>query len=190
MEQTHWPTLVILAICFVAGGLAAASAPELFSQAASEIVTFSTLMSAGAMSAVVLVPTLMSHRFGDASIRKSVRDFAEYHGALWMGAFGVAATLAVIVIFGEVVRWDLSFSWRIKGTEHVFNFARVLNGLVGFLFSYLVFRIFFLAGAIQDLLRSLFTEVPVVDNSSECGLDNEDLPVDEEHGKVVDYGKE
>lgn len=190
MEQIHWPTIIIFAICLVAGGLAAAADAAVFSAAASEIVTFSSLMSAGAMSAVVLVPTLMAHRFNDAAVRQNVREFADYHGALWMGAFGVAALLAVLVIFGEVVGWKLNVSLSSKNIEQTFNCAHVLNGAIGFLFAYLVFRIFFLAGAIQDLLRSIFDGGSSPAPSSTVEVDEPDLPVDEDHGRIVEYGKD
>lgn len=132
MEHWHWPTVAILAACAAIGFLSATSAPTLFSHASGEIVTFASLMAAGAMSAVVLVPTLMAHRFHDSSVRDAVKDFTEYHGALWMGVFGVASLLSVLILVGQIFRWTMLLDLRVGEIPIHFDIIRVLNGFVGF----------------------------------------------------------
>lgn len=121
---------ILIRIFFlVVAGLVCVFDPDAPKNAAAEMVTFSAIVSAGAVSAMIFSGTVLGTRVRQKLLDVVETKFWGSHQNFWYLMFSFATLTSVLVIIGQLIDWNLPLSASMFGQSFTFDFARIIAAL-------------------------------------------------------------
>lgn len=127
--------------------------PTAVGNAASEIVTYAAIVSAGAVSALIFSGTILGSRArARVSEAFDTRFWGEHHN-YWFLMFLSASSCSILVIFGQIIDWTLPISFTLVSTQYGLDFGAVVAFLVIFSLGLATSLMLDFSKAIKDIMN-------------------------------------
>jgi hypothetical protein len=147
-------------ICISVGILSSALMKDnAYKNVTQELIFVSGLVMAAVLPTMVLTASVL--RPGNMSIKRLL----QYQGALtyqikiWIGLFLIAMMASIFVIIGKMSDWSLIIAFQfhfIHMKDRSFQFISVINGLISFLYSLILYRGYSVGNGVMSLMRLTF----------------------------------
>lgn len=144
--------ILVLIVAIVAALMLALYKPAAIAEASEELVTFASIVAAGAIAAMALCATIVAPERVNKAYADNVRRFLSQQAAFWMALFLVAVATSVFVVLGETLGWRGTFKIGAGQREMTIPIGAFLcfSASLGFLLTVLLLIDF--ARAMRDLM--------------------------------------
>lgn len=126
--------------------------PSAVARAASEIVTFSAIVSAGAVSAMIFSGTILGTRIRENLVEAVEVRFWGSHQNYWFLMFAFATATSVFVIFGQLINWKFPVEFELFKIKVAFNLAAVIAFASIACMGLAIALLFDFANAVRDVI--------------------------------------
>jgi hypothetical protein len=146
----RWLVLIVaIAMALVFSG---AGASTRIASASGELVTFESIIAAGAIAAMALCATIVAPERVNEAYADSVRRFVRTQGGYWMALFLVAVLTCVFVVLGQAFGWSAELKVQTGTLRGSVPFGVLFGFCVALGFLLTIILLVDFARAIRDLL--------------------------------------